>query len=301
MTAARSQRRVAFVAVCSLATLHLLVYLRFFTENVGWSGIAFYEFTACFAVPVVFLRMRASSGKDRLGWLVMTVAVAATAVLDTGWSIADQAMAGGIGYPNWFDPFYLSSYVAYIVAVGLLTSPLWRGRDRRWMFDAGALMAISAGLLWHFVIPRTGDGSVLTSLLGCTYLVFDLCFFGTVLTAAYTSRLTVRNALVMAAATILATGDVLYYFEAIAFDASWLAGIWIVVIAATVDQNRAIRMPRLRFARAGAIPYVFVAAVGLVTLEEMRRGSADALLLTAVVALALIVARQIITLRRALA
>lgn len=293
--------RFVFAALCALALFHALLYPTFFTSNYGTASIVLYEVASACAIVAVGLRMRASSGKDRLGWQLMFAAVAATGILDSGWSIAYRLNGDYLPYPNWFDPFYLATYAVYISAIGMLTSPLWRGRDRRWMFDAGALMAVSAGLLWHFVVPRTSDSGNPQSALGVAYLVFDLGFLGTVLSALYTTRLTFRNGLVMLAGVTLATGDALYYFNPGAFDASWLVGTWLIVIAAAASPSAEVALPRIRFAHLAAAPYALVVVVGAVTLREMQRGNADDLLLAGVLALALIVGRQILSLRQALA
>ncbi len=293
--------RVVFGGLCFVALAHALFYPALFTNDYSTRAIVLYEVPSVAAVLAVLYRLRGSTGKDRQGWWLMLAAVAATGLLDTAWSIAYRLNGDELPYPNWFDPFYLSTYACYIAAIGMLCSPLWRGGDRRWMFDAGALMAISAGLLWHFVVPQTSDGSTLESALGVAYLVFDLGFLGTVLSALYTTRLTFRNGLILLAALTLATGDALYYFNAGAFDASWLIGTWLLVLAAAGNQGAEIRLRRPRFAHTGAVPYILVAAVGAVTLVELQRSSADDLLLASVLALGLVVGRQIVSLRQALA
>lgn len=289
-----------FGALCCLALLHVLLYPPFFGNSYSTPAIVLYELAALVAASLIFLRMRNSSGQDRRGWAVLLSAVISTGILDTLWSIFSR-LNHGLPYPNWFDPFYLATYVLYIVAVGLLSSPLWRGRDRRWMFDAGALMAVSAGLLWHFVVPRTSDGSSLESAIGVAYLVLDLCFLGTVLSAVYTTRLTFRNGMILLAALTLAAGDAMYYFDAGAFDVSWLFGTWLLALAAAASPTASIPFPRVRISRPGVIPYVLVVVVGGITLLEMTRGRADELLLSGIVALALIVGRQILSLRQSLA
>jgi PAS domain S-box-containing protein len=77
--------------------------------------------------------------------------------------------------------------------------------------------------------------------------------------------------------------------------------MWLIAVAAVPDPAVRVRSRHVKFARAGAVPYVFVGIIGAVTLVEMQRGVADDLLLAGVTALALVVLRQIVTLRQALA
>ncbi len=295
-------RRWATILVLSgVAVLHVLLYSIFFANSYAIVGILTYSLAAIVALALATLRTKNSTGTDRRGWIVMAGALGATATLDALWSVVTRINGEVPGYVTWFDPLYLASYVAYIVAVGLLTSPLWKREDRRWLFDAGALIVVAAGILWHFVIPRTNDGDLMEKIVGATYLVLDLCILATVLTAAYTGRLTLRNALLMVAATVLAVGDILYYFDAGAFDLSWLAGLWMIAVAAVVRPEIAIRIPQVKFARAAAVPYVFVAICVAITLNEMRRGDADALLVAGILGLGLVVGRQVVSLRGALA
>ncbi len=285
--------------LCALALIHSLAYPALFSGGTSTLAIILYKPPFVAAAVLVVVRARQSKGTDRLGWLLLLTGICATGVLDVLWSV--ESRHPDFGYPNWTDPFYLATYFLYLSAIGILTSPLWRGRDRRWMFDAGALMAVSAGLLWHFVRPETSDGSVSAEVLGVAYLVLDLCFLGTVLSALYTTKLTFRNGLILLAALTLAAGDAMFYFDSDAFDTSWLVGTWLIALAAASHSPAVIRLPRFRFAHAGAVPYALVAAVGTVTLVELRKGGADDLLLAGVLALALVVGRQIIALRQALA
>jgi PAS domain S-box-containing protein len=245
------------------------------------------------------IRARVSSGPDRVGWAVLAVAAAITAVLDVCWALVDRA-PGEMASPHWLEVPYLLSYPLFIVAIGLLTSPLWRGSDRLWLFDGSALLAVSAGLLWHFVLPHTSDGGRWDTILGFSYLLIDLAFFGTILSAVYRAKLTVRNSLLLIAGTTLAVGDFLYYFQPLAYDSSWTIGLWLVILACATPRERTLVVPPLRLARSQFVPYTFVASMGVITAIELRRGEADDLLLASVAGLVLVAGRQLISLRQAL-
>ncbi len=290
--------RIGYLALWLAVPLHLAVYFALYGDGTSTTAILIYKPAMVMACAFIALRIRDTSGRERQGWMLMLFATVAFGALDVAWSIAERDP--DFPYPNWTDPFYLFAHAVNVVAVGFLVSPLWRGRDRRWMFDAGALLAVASGLLWHFVRPLTSDGSLFASGVGLAYLMIDLLMAGTVLSALYTRRLTLRNALILAAGFIQAGGDAAFYYYVDIYDTAWLISTWLIAIAAVTDPRIDLRLPRLGFARASLAPYVLVAVVGAVTLFEMRHGKTEDLLLAGVLALGLVVARQFVSLRQAL-
>lgn len=291
--------RVGFLALCLLALAQIGVYFAVYGDGTSDLAIVIYKPAMLLACAFIALQLRKTTGRERQGWALLLLVTVAFGVLDVVWAFAERDP--DFPYPNWTDPFYLSAHAANVVAVGLLTSPLWRGRDRRWMFDAGALLAVAAGLLWHFVRPLTSDGSHLASAVGLAYLMVDLLMAGTILNALYAGRLTLRNALILAAALLQAAGDALFYYYVDVYDTAWLLGTWLIAMAAVTDPAIQFRAPRLRLVRAGLAPLAVVAVVAVATLLEMRAGEVEDLLLSGVVALGLVIARQIVSLRLALA
>lgn len=290
--------RVGFLALCLLAITQIGVYFAVYGDGTSDLAIVIYKPAMLLACAFIALQLRKTAGRERQGWALLLLVTVAFGVLDVVWAFAERDP--DFPYPNWTDPFYLSAHAANVVAVGLLTSPLWRGRDRRWMFDAGALLAVAAGVLWHFVRPLTSDGSHFASAVGLAYLMVDLLMAGTILNALYASRLTLRNALILAAALLQAAGDALFYYYVDVYDTAWLLGTWLIAMAAVTDPAIQLRGPRLRLIRAGLAPFAVVAVVAMATLLEMRHGEVEDLLLSGVVALGLVIARQIVSLRLAL-
>jgi len=290
--------RAAYAALVCAALLHALAYPPIFGPSYSVPAIVAWSIPALVATGLGAWRTRTSSGTDRTGWFVLTLAFGSTAVLDATWGIFTR-LGHDPGYPGWMDPPYLASYALFVAGVGLTVSPLWRSEDRRWLFDAGALLAVSAGLMLHFVLPRTSNGPVETAT-GLAYLLLDLAFLGTVLSGVYRAKITLRNALLMLGGTTLAAGDIAWYFYELAYDSSWTVGVWLMAIAAATPPALQVNFPPLRVARSGAVPYIFVVCIAAITAYEMQTDRADDLLVAGVVALLLVIARQVVALRQAL-
>ena len=299
MTLTLIKGRAGFATLACVAVLHAVLYPVFFALDYSSPSLVLYALPAVLASALAASRIRNTTGHDRAGWALLAAVSSCTFVLDLLWSLSYRAN-DDLGYPNWLDLPYVLTYPVYIVAIGLLTSPMWRGSDRTWLLNGAALLAVSAGLLWRFVLPHTTDGSTVATLLGFTYLLMDLAFFGTIISGVYRSQLTVRNTLLLLAATNLAVGDFLFYFQPIAFDSTWAIGFWLIALGAVTPRDRTLNFPPLRFARSSTVPYFVVAGMAAVTAFEMTRGEADDLLLANVVALGLVAGRQFLSLRQAL-
>jgi PAS domain S-box-containing protein len=296
----RAVRRLGFAVLCLVALVHATLYPVLWGASMSTAAILAYEVSGLAALVACVAAVAWGPAVERQGWRVMTIAVGLTIGCDVAWSVSTR-LHGELSYPNWLDVPYLASYVVFIAAIGLLTGVLRPRVDGRWMFDVAAFLVMAAGLGWHFVIPAASpNGTLIEHVTASAYLVMDLGFLAIVLTAVYSSVLTLRRLVVMLAAVIFATGDILFYFHPIAFDNSWTVGLWLVALAAVSPEWRlSWRLPR--FAHAHLLPYALGGGLTLVTVIEMQRGSADDLLLAAVLSLGLVVLRQIVSLRQALA
>ena len=290
--------RTALWALVGVALLHTIAYPSLFGMSNSTPAIVAYALPALVATLVVGRRMKANDGSDPLGMAFLFVSILATLSIDTIWSI-DAHFSSAPEYPGIYDYPYVVSYALFVVAIGRLSSPAWCRGSRRWMFDAGAVLAIAAGLLAHFVFPRT-DHTAMESAFGVAYFLVDLALIATVLSAIYTRPMTVRIAVFLLASSSMAAGDILYYFHPLTWDGSWIAGMWLLAIGAATPATVTTRLPGLEKLRIAVLPRVFVAVAGVITVIEMIRGNADELLVSTIVALALVVARQFFSLRAAL-
>ena len=292
-------RRAAFATLLGVALVHCALYPWVYGTTYTALAIVAYALPAGCAAAFAFWHVAKSAGDERTGWGLLAVALTATLVADVTWNVVSRVQ-GEPGYPTLFDGPYLASYAFYVAGLGVLVSPLWRILDRRWALDAGAMLAVAAGLVWHFVLPR-GSGGFAETSVSFAYLLLDLGFLGVAVSAIYRSRITVRQALLLAAAATFAIGDLWYYFQPEAFDGAWNVGLWLIAVAAVVPAGLSFRLPMRRLVRSGALPYAVVAVMAGVTLFERSRGHVDDLLIAGVAALCLVVARQFLSLRRALA
>ncbi|MGE0600964.1 MAG: nitrogen regulation protein NR(II) [Dehalococcoidia bacterium] len=290
--------RTAFVALVSAALLHSLLYPVVFGLSNSIPAIVVYMLPALIATLLVGRRLKANDGSDRLGLALLFVSVACTLVIDTAWSI-DAHLSSPPAYPGVYDFPYVASYALFVVAIGRLSSPRWLRGSRRWMFDTGALLAIAAGLIAHFVFPRT-DNTFAESAFGVAYFVVDLALMATVLSALYTRPMTFRIGAFLLASMSMAAGDVLFYFHPLAWDGTWIAGMWLLAIGAATPSEMQMQFPGIEKLRLALVPRAFVVVAGVLTAIEMVRGSADDLLIATIGALALVVARQFFSLRAAL-
>ncbi|MGE3074861.1 MAG: nitrogen regulation protein NR(II) [Dehalococcoidia bacterium] len=290
--------RVALAVLVGAALLHSLLYPVVFGLSNSIPAIVIYTLPPLVAAIVIGWRLTANDGSDPLGLVLLFVSVAVTLAIDTVWSI-DAHISSPPAYPGVYDYPYLASYALFVVAIGRLSSPRWCRGSRRWMFDAGALLAIAAGLIAHFVFPRT-DHTVAESSFGVAYFVIDLALVATVLSALYTRPMTIRIGAFVLASMSMAAGDVLFYFHPLAWDGTWIAGMWLLAIGAATPAEMQMNLPGLGKLHLSVLPRAFVAVAGVLTVIEMIRGSADDLLLATIAALGLVVARQFFSLRAAL-
>ena len=99
----------------------------------------------------------------------------------------------------------------------------------------------------------------------------------------------------------LAVADVAYYYYPLAYDSTWNVGHWLIALAAVLPPSLTLRVPPLRMIRSGALPYTAAAGMAVFTAFELQHENAVDLLLTCVAALGLVVVKQIVALRQALA
>ena len=290
---------MALAALLIAAVLHTALYPAAYASSSSTAAILFYSVPGVVALTLSCWRLRRSAGVDRVGWSILAAAVLGTVMFDASWNVVSR-LDEEPPYPSWFDAPYLVTYAMQIAAIGLLTSPLWRSRDRRWLFDAGVLLVVAAGLGWHIVLPRAGDGA-LTRWVSFAYIVLDLAFLGTALTGIYRGRITARNSLLLLVAITLAVADVAYYYYPLAYDSTWNVGHWLIALAAVLPPSLTLRVPPLRMIRSGALPYTAAAGMAVFTAFELQHENAVDLLLTCVAALGLVVVKQIVALRQALA
>lgn len=302
MSSGRSSLKRAYVAgLILVALLHIVLYPALYAESYSVPAILLYGLPASFAIAAVAVRWRQASGTDRMAWLILLLALGLTLTLDTALSISVRN-AGDKPYPNLrFDVLYLGSYVVYVAAVGLLTSGSWWRGNRTWAFDTLALLVMTAGLVWHFVVPQAeGAGTLTEKLLANAYLTLDLLFVAVVLVAWRQHRLSLPRLGITAAALLLAVGDAAFYFVRLAFDSSWTVGLWLIALSATLPETRIVTLRLPRFVLPAVVPYALVGCVAIVTVIEMPGGGASDLLASGAIALALVVLRQVVSLKDAL-
>ncbi len=277
--------------------------------NTIWDG---WIYTAAETLPVIPVLLRARRSSElRSAWLAMAAMIVLNTLGDLVYTYHDQNLLP-IPDPAPSDVLYLLSYGAFIVGVALLTQSSFGRVHASVRLDgaiAGLAMGAVAGMVWFGPLLRVG-GRPLQVAVAMAYPLADLVLIVLLVAglAPHRYRPNSSTVLLLAGVASFVLGDVIYMNRSVAgtyvagtpLDETWIIGLYLVGLAASVRDRRRSWGPRASVSSpAGitAVPVVF----GLVSLAVLAaaqfRHASPAVSVMAIAALCLVIGRMWMTLR----
>ena len=127
---------------------------------------------------------RRGTGKDRLGWALMSISAGLWAAGEVAWSIYEVGLGMQVPYPSLADAGFLAAVPFAIAGIRAFWSDA-RGTSARWRvwFD-GLIVALAlTSTAWGFGLRTVWNSNSSTKLLDLAYPVADI-LIGTVLILA---------------------------------------------------------------------------------------------------------------------
>jgi diguanylate cyclase (GGDEF)-like protein len=282
-----------------------------------WTANLLQLFSAATATVLCGLRARSSAGRTRWAWVLLAVGTGSWAAGQASWTWIEIALREPAPFPSAADVGFVAFPV--LAAGGLLLFPTHDGRTGRWRRTLDALMTTAAvGLVsWETALGAVVGFDVhedsLASALLVAYPVLDvLVIVLAILTITRSTTGRTPLALVGLGLTAFSVADSGFAYagavggyETSVLDLGWSAGFLLIGLAALSGRDAAAATPvtdrthSRPSTRTAFLPYVPVAVALVVTGVTGSRGQQlDGWeLLTAGLVVALLLARQYLTLR----
>ncbi len=202
-----------------------------------------------------------STGKDRLGWSLMSVSTGLWAAGEVAWSVYEVFLKATVPYPGPPDVGFLGAVPFAMAGIRAFWSDTARGTSVRWRvwFDAVIVAIALTSTAWAFGLREVWESSSSTKLLDLAYPVGDI-LVGTMLILAIrraSNQAAGRMALLLAGIASYSIADSAFaYLNAHGSYASvgqvlntgWFLGFLLVALAAAYPGE-----PRIAAAKAGRL------------------------------------------------
>ena len=313
-------------AVVTASTLFLIVYAAGLALQPGEAYLRFqsniiYNAPALAGLCLALPRIRRVGGRERAGFVALAFALLAWHAGDWTFSYYDYFGRNGMPFPSVADALYYLGYGACMVALPLLVLPARRLREGRWIVDAAILMVVAGAASWEYLlgpIIQQGDQTAFAAAVALGYPLFDVGLLGVLVVSLYASpRPYPRRTLVLAVAcAVQIVTDSLYTYTVTVshydnigdpLELGWLAAYLLMAIcfvlpAESVDAVDVDHAGERHRVLGLIVPYVVIVPVGIVAIFEAVSGGASPVIVGGVAAcVALVLLRQILTLRENLA
>jgi len=264
-----------------------------------------------------------SRGRERLGWAAFAAGLASWSAAEWIWSGYDLFFRAEPPLLSAADPFYYLAYPLVIGAIALLVTPPRGSRlDAKSSLDALLLMTVLAVIAWEWLLTpiyEHTDASKFELFVVFGYPAADLALLAAIILTFYRARgaLSVPALLLVAGAVMMTASDGAYLYAATVtgydvfgnpLELGWVVsyfafGIAAVAHAESLPQSGAER-PRLATGARGlrvlglALPYAALVPLAALNLYDLLNGAPDTALVAGMIAaIALVAARQFLTLR----
>ncbi|HEY5303074.1 MAG TPA: EAL domain-containing protein [Acidimicrobiales bacterium] len=273
----------------------------------GWVG------NVASIVPLipVLLRVRRPT-TSRAAWIILAVGIVLYNVANLIYLLHDQNLSP-IPSPALSDVPYLLSYVAFVVAVVLMTQHHFGRTLHSLQLDgavAGLSLAALAALFWFNHVLVAG-GPTLQLLVRMAYPLLDLVLLVVLVSGLASSRYRPHLAtlLMMAGFVFFVVGDVVYLNQQVSgtyrpgtlLDGTWVIALWLIGTAASAPEDRRAANRSSTSAlpdSVAAVPILFaLVAVATLAVAVVERSS-NAAAFFAIGALCVVVLRMALTLRQ---
>lgn len=292
-----------FVYAAGLALSPSDLYLRL-------QGDFAYPIAPAVALALAVVQYRRSSGAPRFGWLAISIGVAAWMLGDLDYTYYDLRFDAQPPFPGVADIAYGCGYAAFGVGIPLLASSTFRVRDWRWLLDAALTLVVVGAVSWVYLVePIAYAGySPRDAAVAMAYPVGDialvcLAIIGWYASAGHFSR---TRAIMISALVMFAVADAGYTYLVTTtgydnvgnpLDPVWMSGYLLLAVAALMPSEAEPPAPRSASVVGVVLPYLVATGACIIAIITMRTGDGSVVLsAAAVAAVALVVARQLLTL-----
>lgn len=276
-------------------------------------------FAPVVAFVTLFIVYRKSAGRMRLFWLLLSLGSLSYAIAEGIWVYSHNVSLVEPNYPGWPDPFYFLQIFFYLAAfIYYLVQRKENAYQIKFIFDIMIIIAVSTALSWHYLIQLLlpeATASLLLFAVSIGYPVGDLLLlFGAVsLYIGYSHTLSPRVlTLIIAGLVFQVFADTAYLYSTVAdtyssgsfYDPLWSLSLLLVALSGLYSldpikqsvSNIAFIQITDRISVRMMLPYFSLLMLFIVIIAE-ESNHTRGLIAGAFVATALIVTRQIFTLR----
>lgn len=309
-----------------LAALAALLFLAFYSAGLilrpseGYLRIQsnlIYNLVPLTALGFSALPILRRRGLERLGWICLAVVLLAWQAGDWTFTFYDFVKNSAAPFPGIADAAYYSGYLAFILAIPLLTFPQSRLKDRRWLIDAAIVIIVAGALAWEYImrpIVAEGGSDAFGAAVALGYPLLDLALLTTLVVTLYASGGRFSSAALLLTGAglfqIVSDGAYTYVLTTTGYDnvgnpmeLGWIAAYLLLAVCALLP-NEATRRPASPRPSLMGIVLPYAASVPLLVLLIVgaARGHLSLVLLGgAGMTLGLVVLRQFLTLQENLA
>lgn len=252
-------------------------------------------------------------GLQQAGWIALSVLLATWTAGDLMYTYYNLRLGEDPPFPGLADVFYYTGYVAFLAGLAIIAFPRARIRDTRWLLDAAIVMVAAGSVSWTFIlepIVRDSGYSPRDAAVAMGYPVLDFALVMLAVFAMYAAggRIAPRTLLLMLSAVTLAVADSVYTYmvSTVGYDSTAnptdpayiLAYVFMAAcFVLPAGEGHEVARP-LRQSLAGLLlPYAVAGVMGAFTIvQTVREGTQEVLLSAAALVVALVVARQFMTL-----
>lgn len=276
-------------------------------------------FAPVVAFVILFIVYRKSVGRMRLFWLLLSLGCLSYAIAEGIWVYSYNVSLVEPDYPGWPDPFYFLQIFFYLAAfIYHLVQKKENAYQIKFIFDIMIIIAVSTALSWHYLIQLLlpeATASPLLFAVSIGYPVGDLLLlFGAVsFYMGYSHTLSPRVLTLIIAGLIFEVfADTAYLYSTVAdtysagsyYDPLWALSLLLVALSGLYSldpvnnsvSDKAVLQINDRISVRMLLPYFSLFTLFIIIFME-QHDHTKGLIIGAFVATALIVTRQIFTLR----
>ncbi|MBI4570602.1 MAG: bifunctional diguanylate cyclase/phosphodiesterase [Chloroflexi bacterium] len=150
-----------------------------------------YNLAPLAALALSVIPISRSRGRERLGWLCLALVLVTWQIGDWTYSYYDLVLNQTTPFPGYADAAYYGGYLAFILAIPLLTFSERRLPDRRWLIDAAVVTLVAGAIAWEYIMkPIVGEsgGDDFAAAVALGYPLLDLALLTTLVVTLYASR-----------------------------------------------------------------------------------------------------------------
>jgi signal transduction histidine kinase len=271
-----------------------------------------YQAAPVATLALAFLPVLRTRGVERAGWIALAVLLATWTAGDMMYTYYNLRFGEDPPFPGLTDVLYYAGYLAFLAGLAVLAFPRERVRDTRWLVDAAIIMAAVGSVSWTFILePIVQDSgySPRDAAIAMGYPVFDFALVALAVVAMYAGggRVARRTLLLMLSAVTLGISDSVYTYmvSTVGYDSTAnptdpgyiLAYVFLAACFVLPPEREEHATVTHQSLTGLLLPYAVAAAMLVITVaQSVREYIEEVLLFGSATVVALVIARQFMTL-----